>query len=129
MTHVSRLPLRWSDFDALGHVNNAAYLSLCEQARIEALEALGAADWSEAGPVVAAASLRFVRPITEIQTVGVEVTLGPPGRTSLPTAYRVTSADGQTTYAEAEAPLVWVDRATGRPTPLPEALRARLETA
>jgi acyl-CoA thioester hydrolase len=31
-----RVPLRWSDVDAYGHVNNAAWLSILEEARIEA---------------------------------------------------------------------------------------------
>jgi acyl-CoA thioester hydrolase len=128
MTHVSHIPLRWADFDALGHVNNAAYLTLCEQARIEAFESLDEIDWSAAGPVVVAASLHFRRAITERITARVEITVGTPGRTSIPTTYRITGADG-TLYAEAESALVWVDRASGQPIPVPDGLRARLEAA
>lgn len=32
--HVTPMPVRWSDLDALGHVNNAKYLTYFEQARI-----------------------------------------------------------------------------------------------
>ncbi|MGI9196512.1 MAG: acyl-CoA thioesterase [Candidatus Nanopelagicales bacterium] len=36
------IPLRWGDFDALGHVNNAVFLSLLEIARDQVMrEALG----------------------------------------------------------------------------------------
>lgn len=129
MTHTSRLTPRWSDLDAYGHLNNAVYLTLCEQARIDALDHLGETDWSEGGPVVVAASVQYRRPITDTAPLRVEVTFGTPGRTSLPTAYRVTSDDGTTLYAEAEATMVWVEKATGRPTPLPEALRVRLDAA
>ena len=126
MTHTALVPLRWSDLDAVGHLNNAVYLTLCEQARIEALDALDATDWERVGPVVVAASLRYLRPITEVGTAKVTVTFGTPGRTSLPTSYTV-SLDGQPEVcAEAEATLVWVDHATGRPTPVPDSLRQRL---
>lgn len=127
MTHTSRLTIRWSDLDAFGHLNNAVYLTLCEQARIDAFADLGAADWDEAGPVVVAASLQYRQPVTEVAALRVEVTFGAPGRTSFPTTYRVTSDDGAALHAEAEVTMVWVDRRTGRPAPLPDDLRARLE--
>ncbi|MGI5352446.1 acyl-CoA thioesterase [Streptomyces sp. CA-250714] len=37
MRHSYRCPLRWSDMDALGHVNNAVYLRYLEEARIDFL--------------------------------------------------------------------------------------------
>ncbi|MEM1117582.1 MAG: thioesterase family protein [Bacteroidota bacterium] len=129
MTHTSRLTPRWSDLDAYGHLNNAVYLTLCEQARIDALGRLGEVDWSASGPVVVAASVQYRRPVTDTAPLRVEVAFGAPGRTSLPTSYRVTSDDGATLYAEAEATMVWVETATGRPTPLPEAVRMRLDEA
>ena len=127
VTHTSRLTIRWSDLDAYGHLNNAVYLTLCEQARIDALERLDAVDWSEGGPVVVAAALQYKRPVTEVVPLRVEVTLGTPGRSSFPTTYRVTSDDGTTLHAEAEITMVWIDAASGRPTPIPETLRAQLD--
>lgn len=32
---VSRIPIRWGDMDAMGHVNNAVFFRYLEQARIE----------------------------------------------------------------------------------------------
>ena len=129
MTHTALVPLRWSDLDAVGHVNNAVYLTLCEQARIEALDALDATDWGETGPVVVAASVRYLRPITTPGVARVTVTFGEPGRTSLPTTQTVALDGDDAPAAEAEITLVWVDHATGRPTPVPDALRARLREA
>ena len=128
MTHTSLVPLRWSDLDAVGHLNNAVYLTLCEQARIEALDALDATDWEERGPVVVAASLRYLRPITDPGTARVTVTFGEPGRTSLPTSQTIALDGDDEPAATAEVTLVWVDHSTGRPTPVPDALRARLAT-
>ena len=126
MTHTSLVPLRWSDLDAVGHLNNAVYLTLCEQARIEALDSLDATDWEQTGPVVVAASIRYLRPITTPGVTRVSVTFGEPGRTSVPTTQTVTLDGDDAPAAEAEITLVWVDHSTGRPTPVPDSLRARL---
>jgi acyl-CoA thioester hydrolase len=37
----TRMPLRWGDMDAMGHVNNTVYFRYLEQARIELFEMLG----------------------------------------------------------------------------------------
>lgn len=33
--HVTTVPLRWSDFDRYGHMNNAAYIELAQEARVK----------------------------------------------------------------------------------------------
>ncbi len=45
------------------------------------------------------------------------------GTTSLTIGHRITSVDGATLYADGHAVLVWIDRASQRPIPLPEPLR------
>ncbi|GGV63638.1 thioesterase family protein [Streptomyces massasporeus] len=37
MRHIYRCPLRWSDMDAYGHVNNAVFVRYLEEARIDFL--------------------------------------------------------------------------------------------
>ena len=128
MTHTSRVPLRWSDLDAFGHVNNAVYLTLCEQARTEALEALMPEGWAgTSAPVLVSAGLVYRRPITRTGVAVVEVAFGAPGRTSLPTRYSVSlEGDDGGVCAEGEATLVWVDVTTGRPVSVPDALRTAI---
>lgn len=127
MTHTSRVPLRWSDLDALGHVNNATYLTLAEQGRTEAFAALlpDAWDGAASSPVLAAASLAFRRPITRVGVAVVETTFAEPGRSSVKTRIRI-SLDGDDggVCCDGEATLVWVDLATGRPVPIPAEIRA-----
>ena len=124
MTHTARIPVRWGDLDALGHLNNAVYLTLCEQARIEMLGDLGAADWDTAGPVLAAIALQFRRPVLYPATAVVRTTLGEPGRSSLPFTYAISvEGDEDTVYAEGDGTLVWIEKASGRPTDLPAPLR------
>ena len=35
LLHVCRIPLRWGDMDANGHVNNVLFFRFMEQARVE----------------------------------------------------------------------------------------------
>lgn len=131
LLHTARFPIRWGDQDALGHVNNATYLTYCEQARIEALDRIAPEAWTgEAGPILASIRVDFKRPIVYPATVIVRVYGGEPGRTSFPQTYELlVEGDAETAYATAEAVLVWVSRETGRPTPLPGALRRALTRA
>lgn len=126
--YTARIPVRWGDQDALGHVNNTVYLRYVEQARIEFLESLAdEGGWPGApdtGPILAAAELQFRRPIHYPATVVVNVFSDGPGRTSFPLDSVLTvEGDEETVYADIKATLVWVDSRTGRPTPLPDAIR------
>ncbi|MBM9467162.1 acyl-CoA thioesterase [Nakamurella leprariae] len=60
------VPIRWSDMDAYGHVNNARTLTLLEEARVSWLfldaESLGLQRLAS-GIVVAALGIRYRRPI------------------------------------------------------------------
>ncbi|MEW1699087.1 acyl-CoA thioesterase [Streptomyces sp. NPDC093249] len=47
MTYTCRLPLRWSDLDAYGHVNNAAFLTYVEEARTRMVRDMLPADETE----------------------------------------------------------------------------------
>ncbi len=128
LLHTARLPVRWGDQDALGHVNNATYFTYFEQARIESFRRLLPAGWQDdAGPILASIRCDFRRPVVYPATLVVRVYAGEPGRTSFPQTYELSvEGDLDTVYARSEAALVWVSRATGRPTPLPDALRAAL---
>ena len=35
--HVCHVPMRWSDMDAFGHVNNVVYLRYLQEARVDML--------------------------------------------------------------------------------------------
>ena len=41
LAHVERIPIRWGDMDAMGHVNNTLYFRYLEIARLEWLYAVG----------------------------------------------------------------------------------------
>lgn len=124
-------PVRWSDMDALGHVNNAVYFTYCEQARIQWLEEnrLGGsiAPGTGEGPVIINASCTFHRAVTYPAALEVSMFAGAVGRSSLETLYEIRdAADPERLYTSGSAKIVWVDHRAGRSVPLPAALRALL---
>ncbi len=130
--HVSRLhvhtsvqPIRWADMDALGHVNNTVYFRYMEQARIEWLYAQAQAGVGYdcgTGSVIVNASCTFREPLVYPGDVEVRMFLGGLGRTSVGSFYELWK-DGRM-YADGAAKIVWIELASGRPTPLPEAIAA-----
>ncbi|WP_371529125.1 acyl-CoA thioesterase [Streptomyces sp. NBC_01283] len=64
--HIYSCPLRWSDMDAFGHVNNAVFLRYLEEARIDFMFRLAPGDGSPSfsgGSVVARHEIDYVRPL------------------------------------------------------------------
>jgi acyl-CoA thioester hydrolase len=66
LAHVERMPIRWGDMDAMGHVNNTVYFRFMEQARISWFAALVPEKeaWQSTGIVIANASCNYKRAIT-----------------------------------------------------------------
>lgn len=113
----------------LGHVNNAVFLNWLEQARLEIFEEIG---WS----LEALIGRRWVSNVVRIEIdyrrevrFGDEIELATwlerIGTSSITLAHRL-SRDGSEVVAEARVVVVWLG-ADGRPSPVPEELRAELE--
>jgi acyl-CoA thioester hydrolase len=49
---------------------------------------------------------------------------GTPGRSSVPTYYELRLVGDERIYSEGAAKLVWINPATGKAIPLPDAMRA-----
>jgi len=120
-----RLNVRWSDMDANGHVNNAAFFTYFEQARIEWLQSIAAQTTPDGhGPVVKKADCTYLLPVSHPATLELRLYLGKPGRTSFPTYSEIwTTDESPEKVADGEAIMVWVHRKTGKPQPVPEFLR------
>ena len=125
---ITRIPLdlRWRDLDAFGHLNNASTVSLFEEARIRWFTAC-VPDWDAeaSGPVVAALTVNYRHPVHYPQTLVAELAVARAGTSSLTLTQRILAAD-DAVHADGEVVLVWVDRHSGRPSPLPATLRERL---
>lgn len=123
---TSRMPVRWGDMDAYGHVNNTVYFRYLEQTRVEWLEQMGSTvspDNAEA-PVIINAACTFMLPVNYPATVIVRMYGGEPGRSSLMTWYELLVEGDERIYAEGSSKVVWMNPQTGKSVPLPEAVRA-----
>lgn len=125
---VTRIPIRWGDMDAYGHVNNTVYFRYMEQARVEWLDEMKIAVRPGAdGPVIINASCTFLVPLTYPGVVEVKTFTGAPGRSSFPTYVEMRIEGEDTIVAEGAAKVVWMDTRTGKSVSLPEQVRAALE--
>jgi acyl-CoA thioester hydrolase len=121
---VVPVQVRFRDLDALGHVNNAVYLTYFEVARVAYFRRLKE-DWLERGHfILARAEVDFLRPIHLEDPVAVGVRVVRLGRSSFEMEYRV-EARGEEA-ARGRTVQVWLEG--GRPAPLPEAIRERIRS-
>ena len=121
-----RLPVapRWRDLDAFDHVNNSNFLTYLEEARIQWFAGLGKPWMSDTrAPLLAAVQINYRLPIAYPSQVLVELFAQRVGNTSVTIGHRIVSADGTALHADGHVVMVWVDRASGKPVALPEAVR------
>jgi acyl-CoA thioester hydrolase len=119
--------VRWSDMDALGHVNNILYLQYFETARIEYLMRLGmeppGPTWREYGLIVAANNCRFKAPVTYPDTLAVGARVAALGDDRMLLEHTAFSHQLGKVAAQGDALLVSYDYAAGRRTSLHADLR------
>ena len=121
---VTKIKIRGYHEDRFGHVNNARYLELLEEARWADFERRGvdAGFLKENGvfPVVVRLSIAYRRPASAGDTVNVSVDVKSAGRRKIVLAQEIRLDGSETVCAEAEIEVVFLDEATGRPVPLGE---------
>jgi acyl-CoA thioester hydrolase len=122
------LELRWRDLDAFNHVNNSNFLTYLEETRIRWFASWGG-EWvnDEIAPLLAAVQLNYRLPIPYPSAVAVELYTQRVGSTSLTIGHRIVSEDGSALYCDGHVVVVWIDRASGRPVPLPAAVLAAIQ--
>jgi acyl-CoA thioester hydrolase len=121
------LEVRFRDLDALGHVNNAVYLTYLESARIAYwIQLTGATDLARLSMILARVELDFRSPARFGDELVAGVRCASLGRTSFVMEQRIEERRSERLVAEARKVLVHYDHAAARPLPIPEALRARL---
>ena len=124
-----RMPiaLRWRDLDAFNHVNNSNFLTYLEEARIRWFASWDG-EWvnETMAPLMAAVQLNYRMPIPYPSDVVVELFTDRVGTSSATIGHRIVSENGATLYCDGHVVVVWIDRASGRPIPLPDAVRAAM---
>jgi acyl-CoA thioester hydrolase len=125
LVHEMRMPVRWGDLDAMGHVNNTVYFRYFESLRIDWLRGFGAEpDPTGVGPVMANGFCNFLHQIKYPGEILARHFVGAVGTRSLDTYFTLAMADEPgTVCANGGATLVWLDFPSRRTVPLPADLR------
>jgi acyl-CoA thioester hydrolase len=124
-----RLEVRFRDCDALGHVNNAVYLSYLEQARFNHWRAIGLADLTGhadiPGVILARVEIDYRRPAKFGDVLEVRLGIAAFGRTSFTYEYEIVDVEGRL-VASARTVIVRYDYSTSKPVPVSDALKEAL---
>ena len=128
LVYEMRLPIRWGDMDAMGHVNNTVYFRYLEVVRLDWLFSLGVSPNPQGvGPVIVNAFCNFVRQLEFPGDVQARLYVAAPGRSSFETYTTLERADKPgMVCAEGGAKTVWTDFQAQKSVPLPDWMRAVL---
>jgi acyl-CoA thioester hydrolase len=137
--HV-QISLRWSDFDAYAHVNNAEMLRVLEEARIQAMwrpddgvdsaaptAVMDVRPGADTLALIARQEVEYLAPIPYMRApLDIEMWAGRIGGASVEVCYEVFSPVGiepRILYTRAATTVVMVSAATNSPTRVPAELR------
>ena len=123
------VPTRWADNDVYGHVNNVAYYEFFDTAVNRVLIERCGLDIHEGAVIglVVETSCKYHAPLAFPQDLEVGVAVERLGNSSVAYAVGVFAAGAERSAADGRFVHVYVDRATRKPTALPDAMRAGLE--
>jgi acyl-CoA thioester hydrolase len=128
--HLANIPTRWMDNDTYGHVNNVNYYSYFDTAVNGFLIKGGALD-IHGGPViglVVETHCKYFAPLSFPDVVGAGIAVSKIGTSSVRYEIGLFREGDDQPVAEGYFVHVYVDRASRRPTSLPDELRSLLET-
>jgi acyl-CoA thioester hydrolase len=134
--HLVEIVVRFADTDAMGHVNNAVYLTYCEIARIRYWtditgEPIHLGTQGAESLILAEARITYRAPAFHGEVVTVETRATRIGRSSFTLEHRLLACvegDVPRLVAVSESILVRYDYATAHPVALSEAHVAAIET-
>ncbi|MFC3397955.1 acyl-CoA thioesterase [Microbacterium amylolyticum] len=132
--------LRWGDQDAFGHVNNATFAQLLEEARVRAFwehedlerrrdtavftPQLMVGDLGPFFTLIVRNEFEYLAPIPYLQEpLDVQMWFSKLGGSSAQLMYEVRDAAAEVLFARAASTLVLVLQKTGRPVRLPDPVR------
>ncbi len=126
--HFSPIATRWMDNDAYGHVNNVVYYSFFDTAVNRYLIEAGALDIHRGQVIglVVETRCNYFAPLEFPQMVEAGLRVAHVGGSSVRYEIGLFAAGADESAACGHFVHVYVDRASRRPVPLPEVLRAAL---
>lgn len=135
--HRLRQKVRFGDTDAMGHMNNARYLTFCESARVDYWERVTGRPFAivthgaTESMILADIKVTFRSPAFAGEVLTVETRCSGIGRTSFTLEHRITAPQSDRgearLVATAEAVQVLFDYRSERPMTIPDETVGRLE--
>jgi acyl-CoA thioester hydrolase len=122
------LPIRvaFRDIDALGHVNNAVYLSYFEQARIAySFQLMNKATLKDLTFILAEVNVTYLRPVYFGDRLEIGVRVSEIGTKSFVMEYGVRNGQDEI-VARGRTVQVWFDYNTRRSVPVPDEFRQKV---
>lgn len=127
--HFLPLQTRWADNDVYGHINNVAYYGYFDTIVNGYLISAGALDIHKGAVIglVVETGCKYFAPLEFPQKLDGALRVARIGNSSVRYELAIFKSGEEKPAAEGHFVHVYVDRATRRPAPLPEALRRALE--
>jgi acyl-CoA thioester hydrolase len=119
--------IRFSDIDAMGHVNNAVYFTYFEQARIFCFSQLldGQWNWKKYGVLVARNEIDYKMPVLMQDKIEIHVNVESLGSKSFTLTYKIERQDG-VMCASGRSVMVCFDHQAGKSIEIPDVWKERL---
>ena len=127
--HFTRITTRWMDNDVYGHVNNVVYYSFFDTVVNRYLIDNKALDFRNGKVIglVVETRCNYFKPVAYPDRITAALAVEHLGNSSVRYRLAVFSNDDNDAAAQGHFVHVYVDRATNKPVPLPDALRKALE--
>ncbi len=127
--HFLSIQTRWSDNDIYGHVNNVTYYSYFDTVVNCFLIDQGGLDIQADGVigVVVETMCKFNKPLAYPEVLEAGLRVGKLGKSSVRYEIGIFQEGATDAAAMGHFVHVFVDRATGQPVPIPDAIRSALE--
>lgn len=121
------IQLRYSDFDMLGHLNSAQYVTIIELGRLEYFRHI---QWNlkDVSNVVASFNISYLKEIRPLAEIQVKVRVPKLGTKSFEMEYLITSIDNEILYAKAKSTQVCILKNGNSSTPIPDKIRKAIAT-
>lgn len=128
---VIEFPIQWGDLDAYGHVNNLAYLRWFEAARAEYARKVGVVTLPGqpgVGGIVASLRCKYLRSVAYPGVVSACVRINKLTIAGVSLEFQIFDAATGVPAASGGCEVVLVDIASEKPVPIPDDIRAAVET-
>jgi acyl-CoA thioester hydrolase len=128
--YVWPVEVRFRDLDALGHVNNAVFLTYLESARIAYwLELTGRTGLRGVDMILARVEIDYRSQASYREQLDVGVRVAAVGRSSVTMELKVVAREPPRLIAESRNVMVFFDYEANRSQPLPDEMRRKLVAA